>query len=123
MDIFRKELFVRLFPLDIAKIRQLAEEDRDSLINIFREVEKEIRMRGLLLQDKGFVYIGKDLLAFSCLPYVEIIEQNKKDFTDNDIDSMNMILYRTQYKFPFNLFIKPILPKKYCIGDNKVRNE
>ena len=42
MDILHKKLFVKLFPLDRIKIRQLSDEERDELIDIFLEAERDL---------------------------------------------------------------------------------
>ena len=116
---FKKEVFRRSFPLDLDKIRGLSEEDKEKLVNIFRNAERKLMSMGGDLLTKGLVLEGKELLSFSSRSYVEMIMQVDDNIDENDIDIMNMMLYIDQYNFPFNLIKRPLMPRKYCIGDRK----
>ena len=114
----KKRLFKKYFPLNSTIIGQINEKDRDVLIHIFRETEREIIAEGFYLVEQVIGIFPFKMIFFSVTRYVEILYGYEKNITSNDIDVMNMILYRNQYKFPISLFLKPLLPFKYITSTN-----
>lgn len=116
VNVWHTKLYERYFPFTEDSIVKISDADKDSIIRLARRTEREIRSESWELACNNIGFFPSSGLFFSASRLVDILQGYETEIKPIDIDILNMILYRNQYVAPISCFVKPLLPRRYCLS-------
>lgn len=110
------KLYEKYFPFTEGDIAKMQEVDKDSIIQLARRTEREIRRESWELTCNNIGSFPPSGLFFSVSRLIYILQGYETKIEPIDIDIINMILYRNKYVAPLSCFVKPLLPRRYWLS-------